>query len=267
MIVRISCSFLFVCFVSSAAPLWAQKPAPAKAHATIQCEGQPYVPVTVDEEQGIPLRLSDKAACSSRVTVLSDPQGYTVKVRTAEGKVDYVARYQIVVKTASNGIARSNAADVNVAAKPGQPQASAEQTAQQNGPRKPRVYVSDTASWNASGGFSRASSVAPGALYGAYDPEMADVYRDFTSDCSAIDVTQKKADADFVVLFDKDTPKKGFTGFHGLVKVNKVTVLSRRGGTLLSEAARSEDVAVSMACNAVSEPPANASSAGHQSSQ
>jgi hypothetical protein len=247
-------------FIASGAPASAQQVAATGAHATIQCESQPYVPVTADAEQAMPFHLVDQAACGSQVTVLSDPQGYTVKVRTTSGKIGYVARYQIAIEPAVKSAATTSAAaDANRSSLPATQSAAApDSSAQENGQRQPHVYVSDTASWNSSGGFSRASSVAPGALYGGYNPELTDIYQDFTSDCSAITVTQKKSDADFVVLFDKGTPKKGFTGLHGLVKVNKVTVLAKSGETLLSNTARSEDVAVSMACNAVSQPPASA---------
>lgn len=254
--------FLVVIF-SSAAPAYAQQAATSGAHATIQCESQSYVPVTADEEQSMPFHLVDKAACGSHVTVLSDPQGYTVRVRTAAGKIGYVARYQLAIEPDAKRAAAA-AAIVRNDPEPAEP---ATASAKQNGQGKPRVYVSDTESWNASGGFTRASSVAPGALYGGYNPDLTDIYQDFTSDCS-ITVTQKKTEADFVVLFDKGTPKKGFTGLHGLVKVNKVTVLSKSGATVVSETARSEDVAVSVACNAVSQPASGAASnAAHQSSQ
>lgn len=232
--------------------VWAQQPAATGAHATIQCGGQGYVPVTADEEQGIPLQIVEKAACGEEVTVLSDPQGYTVRVRTAAGKVGYVARYQIAIETAPK------ATSSGVTAEASQPGASSGESSatnssgEQNAARKPRVYVSDTASWDASGGFSNPSSVAKGALYGGYSPDMVDIYQDFTSDCSTITVTQEKSKADFAVLFDKGSSKKGWTGFGGLVKVNKVTVLARNGDTVLSQSAHSSDAAVKMACEAVS---------------
>lgn len=267
MIARTASLLLLGALFFACSSAFAQQPTATKGHATIRCDGQTYVPVTVDEEQGLPFQLVDKAACGSRVTILSDPQGYTVKVRTAAGKTGYVARYQIVIEDAAKPSTSAPAGEANDSAKAAPSQPSTESTRQENGPSKPRVYVSDTESWNESGGFGNPSSVAPGALYGGYNPDLVDVYQDFTSGCSAITVTQKKADADFVVLFDKGTPKKGFAGLHGLVKVNKVTVLSKTGGTLLSETARSEDAAVTMACSAVSQPPANASGAARQSSQ
>jgi len=230
----------------------AQQPAAEGARATIQCGGQAYVPITADEEQGIPLRIVEKAACGEQVIVLSDPQGYTVRVRTAAGKVGYVARYQIAIETAPKAASSASGAE---ASRPGASSGESSVTnssAEPIGPPKPRVYVSDAASWNASGGFSNPSSVAKGALYGGYNPDMVDVYQDFTSDCSAITVTQEKSKADFVVLFDKGSSKKGWTGLGGLVKVNKVTVLARNGETVLSQSAHSSDAAVRMACEAVS---------------
>lgn len=253
MIARTSLLFLFPAIFLPCGSALAQQPARSRTYATIQCDGQSYVPVTADQEQAIPLNVVDKAACGSRVTVLSDPQGYTVMVRTTAGKAGYVARYQLAMEAASKPTAAS-AGNMNGAAKAPVVRPPVDPAAQESGPRKPRVYVTDTASWNASGGFGNASSVAPGALYGGYNPELVDIYQDFTSGCSAIQVTQKKSDADFVVLFDKGTPKKGLMGLHGLVKVNKVTVLSKDGETLVSEADRSPDVAVATACNAVSQP-------------
>ncbi|HEX5425703.1 MAG TPA: hypothetical protein VFW94_19300 [Candidatus Acidoferrales bacterium] len=253
MIARISLLFLLPALFLPCGSALAQQAVRSGTYATIHCDGQLYVPVTADEEQGIPLEVVDKAACGSRVTVLSDPQGYTVRVRTAAGKAGYVARYQIAMDAESKPTA-APARDVNGAAKEPVARPSGDSAAQQSGPQKPRVYVSDTASWNASGAFGNASSVAPGALYGGYNPDLVDIYQDFTSGCSTIAVTQKKSDADFVVLFDKGTPKKGVMGLHGLVKENKVTVLSKTGETLVSEADHSPDAAVAAACNAVSQP-------------
>lgn len=230
----------------------AQQPAATGARATIQCGGQAYVPVTADEEQGIPLQIVEKAACGEQITVLSDPQGYTVRVHTAVGKVGYVARYQIAIETAPKAASSAETAEANRSGVSSGESSATNSSDEQNGPRKPRVYVSDTASWDASGGFSDSSSVAKGALYGGYNPDMVDIYQDFTSDCSAITLTQEKGNADFAVLFDKGSSKKGWTGLGGLVKVNKVTVLARNGETVLSQSAHSSDAAVKMACEAVS---------------
>lgn len=249
---------LFVVYGSA----WAQQPGAASFHAKIQCGGQPYVTVTADEEQSIPLQVVEKASCGEGVMILSDPQGYTVKVATAAGKIGYVTRYQIAIvsspKQASAGAgSASNGFTPSAVESPG----AGSPAGAPKGQVKPRVYISDTASWEASGGFSNSSSVAQGALYGGYNPEMVDVYQDFTSDCAAVTVTQEKSNADYAILFDKGTSKKGFKGLGGLVKVNKVTVVVRNGQTILSDESHSADAVVQKACAAVSQTPATSTAA------
>jgi hypothetical protein len=229
---------------------------PSHATATIHCHGEPYVSVTADAEQAVPLQVVATVDCDEQVLILSDPQGYTVKVRTANGKIGYVTRFQVTIETSKQVAAQAKApaeADPQAQGGAGQPDR------QDSDSSKPRIYVSDTESWMASGGFGNPSTVAPGNLYGGYNPEMVDIYQDFTSDCPAAVVTQQKSKADYVVLFDKQSSKKGLTGLGGLVKVNKVTVLSKNGETLLSETSHSVDTAVKMACDAVGQRPAASS--------
>jgi hypothetical protein len=261
----VSKASLLVCLLGilGTGAAWGQQAISMGTHATIKCEANAYVPVTDDEEQAIPLRLVEKAACGEKVTILYDPQGYTVKVRTAMGNVGYVDRYEIAMDSLAKESAAAAASDGGNATEKAPRASSGPSTAaQQKELSKPHVYISDTASWTASGGFGRSSSVAEGALYGGYNPEMTDIYQDFTSDCSGIIVTQEKSKADYAVLFDKGTSKKGITGLGGLVKVNKVTVLSRSGETLLSQTAHSTDTAVKMACATVSQTPADGSASG-----
>ena len=230
--------------------------------AKIRCQSEDSVNVTVDAEQSMPFQIVDKASCNEDVTVLSDPQGYTVKIRTASGKVGYVARFEvavdpnaapklapIVVINGGSNHTQARVLQVPPAEKPTSP-ADAQND---KGPHKPRVYISDTQSWNETGGFSNKSANGDAPLYAGYNPEMPDIYQDFTSDCPAIMVTQDKTQADFAILFDKGSSKKGVKGLGGLVKVNRVTVLSRGGETLLSDESHSEDTAVRMACSAIAQ--------------
>ena len=251
----IGCLLLVSGLFVSCGSAWAQQSETSSIHATIQCGGQPYVPVTADEEQAIPLQLVEKASCGEGVTLLSDPQGYTVRIYTANGNVGYVTRYQIVMGPARKPSGGSTMASANGFTAHAVPPEAANPAGLQKGPAKPRVYISDTASWEASGGFSNSSSVAKGALYGGYNPEMVDVYQDFTSDCAGVSVTQEKSNADYAILFDKGMGKKGFKGLGGLVKVNKVTVLTRNGQTILSDESHSADAVVQKACTAVSQTP------------
>jgi len=247
---------------------FAQQTSSGPVAARIKCQGGDWVNVTADAEQGLPLQIVDKANCNEIVTVLSDPLGYTVKIRTSSGKVGYVTRYEVVVdpnaqpKLAPIIVMKGgNQAPPQTPASP-TPQTSVQEHAasaaasnavpDDKGPRKPRVYISDTQSWTETGGFS---NPPPGQqpLYAGYNPEMPDIYQSFTSDCASVTVTQDKADADYAVLFDKGSSKKGVSGLGGLVKVNKVVVLSRSGETIASEESRSADFAMRAACSAIAQ--------------
>lgn len=236
---------------------------PGNAGATIKCHDQPYVSVTADAEQTFPLQVVATVNCNEEVSILSDSQGYTVKVRTASGKIGYVTRFEVVTDPSKKEVAarkatldeaNANSSDIQVQGE-GAGLISGESRPDERGKGsfKPRIYVSDTASWMASGGFGNPSSVAPGNLYGGYNPEMVDIYQDFTSDCAAAVVTQEKSKADYAVLFDRQSSKKGLTGLGGLVKVNKVKVLSKSGDTLLSQTSHSIDTAVKIVCSAISQ--------------
>ncbi len=241
---------------------WAQqRPQPVAGSggtpARIKCQNEPYVTITSDAEQALPLRLVATAACNESVIALSDTQGYTVKVQTANGKIGYVTRYEIVVDTSVREAspAQSASAGTNSNQMQGQqarPPAEPAPAPDEKG-SKPRVYITDTETWAEIGGFGNPSSsfVGGGGYVPGYNPDMVSIYQDFTSDCAVVAVTQEKSKADFAVLFDRGTSKKGFTGFGGLVKVNKVTVVTRSGETLVSQALHSEDATVKLACDAI----------------
>lgn len=242
---------------------WGQQPGQASPSssqgilAKTRCRDQSNVFVTVDSAQAIPLKLIATLKCDEDIRILSDPQGYTVLVQTVDGKVGYVTRYEVVIVPHTPPPAAASSANAAPNHAPAQNEARPATASSSEGPEndspKPRVYVSDTQSWTASGGFSRSSSVAEGNLYGGYDPEMADFYQDFTSNCTAVTVTQEKSKATYAVLCDRGTSKKGLTGLGGLVKVNKITVVSRGGETVFSQAAHSADTVVRLACEAIAQ--------------
>ena len=65
---------------------------PAALRGTIVCRGVQSVPVTADAEQALPMQLVARLACGAQVAVISDTDGYTINIRTAEGQNGYVAR-------------------------------------------------------------------------------------------------------------------------------------------------------------------------------
>src|SRR5437016_8644933 len=58
----------------------------------ISCNGYLSVPMTADQEQSLPLQVIANLECGQEVAVLFDAEGYTVNIRTADGKNGYVAR-------------------------------------------------------------------------------------------------------------------------------------------------------------------------------
>jgi hypothetical protein len=66
--------------------------APRAVRGTVVCRGVQNVPMTADAEQSLPIKLVSRLGCGEEVAVLADSEGYTVQVRTADGKDGYIAR-------------------------------------------------------------------------------------------------------------------------------------------------------------------------------
>ncbi len=86
----------------------------------VNCHGLSNVPLTADAMQALPLKLVAKLSCDQGLALLSDAEGYTVNVRTADGKTGYIAsmylmkappakpapRVEPVSASMNNGVAR-----------------------------------------------------------------------------------------------------------------------------------------------------------------
>lgn len=57
----------------------------------INCPGVRNVPMTADAEQALPLQLISNLKCGEEVEVLDNTEGYTAKIKTADGKTGFVA--------------------------------------------------------------------------------------------------------------------------------------------------------------------------------
>jgi hypothetical protein len=62
------------------------------SRAFVNCPGVSSVPMTADAEQALPLHQIATLACGDAVSILSDDEGYTTHIRTADGQEGYVAR-------------------------------------------------------------------------------------------------------------------------------------------------------------------------------
>jgi hypothetical protein len=90
--VLLSSAFLLAALpaaVSDEAVAPAAAPAP---RATMNCSGISSVPMTADAAQALPLHLLRNLSCGESVVILSDSEGYTVHVRSADGTAGDVAR-------------------------------------------------------------------------------------------------------------------------------------------------------------------------------
>ena len=247
---------LFLCRVAGAHPPQQSAILNEGMPAEINCRNQPYVSVLAEPEQIFPLKLVATVQCHEDVVVVSDPEAYYLKIRTADGKVGYVSYLDIKLLPAAPpkpaaaatppSATRANPAPAATNAAPVAATAPAADSS------KPRVYVSDTKSWAATGGFNPASVSSSGRLYAGYDPELVDIYQAFTADCPDVLVTQEVSQADFAVLFDHAISDKGGLGYSPGIKPNKMTVVSRSGETLFSKGTyNSSGAAVKRACTAI----------------
>jgi hypothetical protein len=227
-------------------PAWAQQQPPHSpilnegTPAVTNCRNQPYISLLAEPEQIFPLKVVATVACGEDVVIVSDPEAYFLKIRTADGKAGYVSYLDIKWQP---GVAPKPAAPAPAPAAAAAPVADSS---------KPRVYVSDTKSWAATGGFNPGSVSDTGRLYAGYDPELADIYQAFTADCPDVVVTQEVSHADYAVLFDYAHSDKLPGGFSVTIKPNKMTVLARSGETLFSKSTyNTSGAAVKKACTAI----------------
>jgi hypothetical protein len=86
---------------SSPVPVAAQTSPQAAANADpaaiwkINCPGVRYVLMTADAEQSLPLQIIATLKCGEEVAFLDNAEGYTVQIKTAGGKIGYVAAMYI----------------------------------------------------------------------------------------------------------------------------------------------------------------------------
>jgi hypothetical protein len=97
---------------------------------------------------------------------------------------------------------------------------------------KPRVHVSDSNSWETSGGFTASRGSAAGSFSGGARPQTVEVIKTFGERCPGVVVTMEKAKADYIVLFDREGGK-GYAR-----KRDKIAVFKKEGDVLYSGSTR-----------------------------
>ncbi len=81
-------------------------PPPAALRGKVICRGVQNVPITADAGQVLPMQVVAQFACGEEVAILSDSEGYTVEIRTSDGRSGYIARMYL-----AEGPSKSSKAD------------------------------------------------------------------------------------------------------------------------------------------------------------
>ena len=107
---------------------------------------------------------------------------------------------------------------------------------------KPRVFITDSKSWESSGGFSGNSNAIGGAMSGGARPQTAEIIKTFNERCESCIVTMKMEKTDFIVILEHEGGK-GWAR-----KDNKFAVFDKDGDAIGSGSTRSLGNSVKDAC-------------------
>jgi len=123
-----------------------------------------------------------------------------------------------------------------------QPQESAPPEASDS---KIRVFITDSKSWEISGGFAGGEGVAGGGARGGARPQTVEIMKTFEQRCPELTITIKQERADFIVLLDHEGGKGGIR------RDNKIAVFNKDGDSIFTNSTRSLGNAVKDACYAI----------------
>jgi len=112
--------------------------------------------------------------------------------------------------------------------------------------QKPRIFVTDSKSWEVSGGVGGTSDGFGGASKGGARPQTAEIIKTFGERCPDVIINNRQEKADYIVLLDHEGGKELIS------RDNKVVVFNRDGDAIVSRSTRSLGNAVKDACVAIS---------------
>ena len=112
---------------------------------------------------------------------------------------------------------------------------------------KPRIFITDSKSWEVSGAVGGTAEGFGGASKGGARPQTAEIIKTFGERCPLVIVNNRQEKADYVVLLDHEGGKDLIS------RDNKVVVFNKEGDSIMSHSTRSLGNAVKDACGAISE--------------
>lgn len=110
---------------------------------------------------------------------------------------------------------------------------------------QPRVFITDSQSWEISGGWGGSSGAFGGGVKGGARPQKAEIIKTFGEKCTRATINNKPEKADYVVLLDHE----GGKGW--IRKDNKVAVFNSDGDSIVSKSTRSLGGSVETACESI----------------
>ncbi len=111
--------------------------------------------------------------------------------------------------------------------------------------QNPRVFITDSESWEISGGGGGSSAGFGGATRGGARPQTAEIIKTFGERCPNVTINNRQEKADYVVVLDHE-------GGKGVLRRdNKVAVFNSDGDSIFSHSTASLGNAVKDACEAI----------------
>ncbi len=111
--------------------------------------------------------------------------------------------------------------------------------------QQPRVFVSDSQSWETKAGVGGSNGSFGGAGSGGARPQTAEIIKTFGERCKDVLINNKRETADYVVILEHEGGKSL------ILKDNKVVVFNTTGDSILSRSTRTLGSAVQEACTAI----------------
>lgn len=106
----------------------------------------------------------------------------------------------------------------------------------------PRVYITDSKSWEVKAGVGGTAGDFGGAGGGGDRPQTAEIIKTFNERCPLVTINNNRDKADYVVLLDHEGGKDAIS------RDNKVVVFNREGDAIMSRSTRLLGNAVKEAC-------------------
>jgi len=110
---------------------------------------------------------------------------------------------------------------------------------------KPRVFITDSKSWEVSSGGGGTADGFGTAGSGGARPQTAEIIKTFNERCPNAIVNNRQEKADYIILLDHEGGKSPIS------RDNKIVVFNKDGDSIMSASMRSLGNAVQGACSAM----------------